>query len=277
MSINIKTLLVFVLIIFSGFLFTSKIYAQVVINEFVPDGSPEWIEFYNASASADYMKSYYIDDDTDFLSDSGSSQKKLLTSLNTFNPTFPYIETSSFLNNSGDWVVLFDQNGAILDKYQFNSDPGKDVSIGRYPDNNGNFSTLAYSTKADANSAPPTPVPTETPKPSPSPTPSPSPSPTPSPTPTKTPTPSPTKTTTPTPTKEPDSMESPEEEMSSSSGNVLGIYDQSPVSTTSQSVDSGKKSAIIAFILIVVGIIFIGVSVVLEIRSIKSSRVKNDI
>jgi hypothetical protein len=272
MNKTIKILLSFALIVFYDFLFAQKVFAQVVINEFVPDASTEWIEFYNASTSADYIKSYYIDDDTDFLSDSGSSPKKLLTSLNTFNPTFPYIETSSFLNNSGDWVVLFDQNGTVLDKYQFNSDPGKDISIGRYPDNSGGFLTLAYSTKADANSAPPTPVPTDSPQPTPTPTITSAPTPTPSPSPTKTPTPTPTKSPTPSPTpiKEIDPTESPEEEISSSSGIVLGT-------TTSLPIKSSNKSSVIAFILIIVGIIFIGVSVFLGIRSVKSSQSKNDI
>ena len=117
-----------------SFLFLNKVEAQVVINEFVPDSTQEWIEFYNSSASADYIKTYYVDDDTDFLSDSGSSSKKLLTNLNTGNPAFPTVDTSSFLNNSGDWVVLFDQNGSLIDQYQFTSGPGRDISIGRYPD-----------------------------------------------------------------------------------------------------------------------------------------------
>jgi hypothetical protein len=273
MNRSIKGILILMLVALFGFLSVSKVLAQVVINEFVPDGSPEWIEFYNASPSADYIKSYYIDDDTDFLSDSDSSPKKLLTSLNIFNPTFPYIETSSFLNNSGDWVVLFDQSGTILDKYQFNSDPGKDVSIGKYPDNSGNLSVLAYSTKADANSMPPTPVPTETPQPTQTPTATP----TPTPTPTKTPSPSPTKTPTPTPTKTPDPTESPEEELSTSSGSILGIENISPSPMPSHSSDTKNKSTILAFILISTGAIFIGLSLYLGIRSVKSSRKQNDI
>jgi len=234
-----------------------------VINEFVPDSSQEWIEFYNASASADYIKAYYVDDDTDFLSDSGSSSKKLLTNLNTTNPTFPTIDTSSFLNNSGDWVVLFDQNGVLVDQYQFISDPGKDISIGRYPDLTGIFSILAYSTKADANSAPLTPVPTPTPSLTPTPTPVPTPTPTlsSSPTPTRIPTPTPTKTPTPVPTDSPE-------------GSVLGEEVDFPSPTAIESVlnsteKSNKKFPFLAAGLIFLGMGFIGFSIFSIIKSAK--------
>jgi len=108
-------------------LYPSNIYAQVSINEFLPDSSTEWIEFYNSSASADFLKTYYIDDDTDFNSDGGSSGKKLLSNLNISNITFPFIEISSFLNNSGDWVVLFDPLGNLIDSYHYQSNPGSNI------------------------------------------------------------------------------------------------------------------------------------------------------
>ncbi|KKR55942.1 MAG: hypothetical protein UT93_C0010G0015 [Candidatus Woesebacteria bacterium GW2011_GWF1_40_24] len=146
-------------------IFPQKVKAQVVINEFVANGTPEWVEFYNSSPSADYIKNYYLDDDQNFLDDTGSGTKKLLTSLNTLNPTFPYFETTSFFNNSGDWIILFDQNGMMLDQFQYTSDPGRDFPIGRFPDSTGSFLMLSYSTKADGNSSPPTPVPTPTPTP----------------------------------------------------------------------------------------------------------------
>lgn len=142
--------------------FPSNIFAQVVINEFLPDASPEWVEFYNSSDSAEYIKSYYLDDDTDFTSDAGSSSKKVLSELNISNVTFPYIEISSFLNNSGDFVVLFNSDGALIDQYQYSSNPGSGVSIGRYPDRTGSFDVLSSPTKGTANSAP---VPTSTPTP----------------------------------------------------------------------------------------------------------------
>ena len=45
--------------------------ARVVINEFVANGTPEWVEFHNAPASADFIKNYFLDDDVDFALDSG--------------------------------------------------------------------------------------------------------------------------------------------------------------------------------------------------------------
>ncbi len=269
----LKVVEILMLIIFFCFTFACEVFAQVVINEFVPDSTTEWIELYNASSSADYIKNYYLDDDTDFENDIGS-KKKLLTSLNTINPTFPYIETSSFLNNSGDWVVLFDQDGNILDQLQYTSNPGKDISIGRYPDNSGNFSILAYSTKADGNAAPPTATPTETPQPTQTPTVTPTSTPTP--TPTKTLSPTPAKTPTPTPTKKPDPTEGPNEE-SSLSGSVLGAGNTFSSPVVFQSQDIKNKPAIIALSLIGSGVIFIGASLCLGIRSMKNSRGQNDI
>jgi hypothetical protein len=145
---------IFVLILFLGFIIPERIFAQIVINEFVPNGSPEWVEFYNSSESAEYIKEYYIDDDLSFADDTGSASKKILSSLNTSNPTYPYFEISSSLfNNSGDFVVIFDQSGSIIDQYQYTLDPGKDISIGRYPDNNGGFGVLPFLTKGDGNPA----------------------------------------------------------------------------------------------------------------------------
>jgi hypothetical protein len=240
-----------------------------VINEFVPDSTQEWIEFYNASVSADYLKTYYVDDDTDFLSDVGSSTKKLLTNLNTANPTFPTIDTTSFLNNSGDWVVLFDQNGVLIDKYQFTSDPGRDVSIGRYPDFTGGFSVLAYSTKADANSAPPTPVPTPTPTLAP----------TPAPTPTETPTPVPTPTKTPSPTKTPISVPTENvlgEETFNISSESAVIASESGLTTqaslqSSPSAKSKSKFPFLAAGITTLGIGFIAFSVFSIIKNLKKS------
>ena len=238
-----------------------------MINEFVPDSTQEWIEFFNSSASADYIKAYYIDDDTDFLSDSGSSSKKLLTNLNTGNPAFPTVDTSSFLNNSGDWVVLFDQDGVLIDQYQFASGPGRDIPIGRYPDLTGAFSVLAYSTKADANSAPPTPVPTPAPIPTSVPTSAPAPTktPTPTPTPTRTPVPSlsPTKSPSPTPTGIPDE-------------NILGeetIYPSSTAEIFEQTENEKQKGRfpLLAVIFVIIGTGLIGFSVFSIIKGSKKS------
>lgn len=140
--------------------------AQVKVNEFVVDPNPEWVELSNASPSAEYIRSFYIDDDLDFNSDSGSSDKRLLTDLNIDNPSYPHVALNSFLNNSGDYVVLFDSLGNIVDSYQYTSEIGFGVSMGRSPDGNGNFFILTSPTKGAANSAiqnTPTPFPTASP------------------------------------------------------------------------------------------------------------------
>ena len=159
--------------------------SSVEINEFLAHpttGNKEWVEIYNP-ISADLTK-YWIDDDLDFVSDSGSSAKKSLATIKSGkDATHSYIELSSMLNNSGDYVVLFDATGNIVDQYQYTDDPGEDVVIGRSPDGSGQFFALQDQTLGDVNSIP---VPTVTP--------------------TSAPTSIPTKTPTPTtapPTKEP--------------------------------------------------------------------------
>lgn len=180
-----KKLIFLVTSLFLFFLNSSVVNAQV-INEFVGNSDPEWVEFYNASASAEYLKSYWLDDDNNFEEDSGNSGKKLLSSLNTDNSSYPYFEVSNFLNNTdGDDVVLFDPNGNQVDFYHYSSDLGDGVAIGRSPDNTGSFVVLESSTKGSGNSGP-KPDPTSTPGPTD--------------TPTKTPTPVPTSKLTATPT-----------------------------------------------------------------------------
>lgn len=162
------------------------------INEFSAhpsSGNKEWVEFYNPG-NVD-LATYYLDDDTDFNSDSGTSAKKSLAGYNNTSPEYPFLEFSSYFNNSGDWVVLFDQNGAIIDQFQYTQDPGTDVTIGRSPNDFGNFYNLDSSSKGASNGSPqasPTPednystpptsiIPPKSPSPSPSPSASPSPSP----------------------------------------------------------------------------------------------------
>lgn len=191
--------------------------SALVINEFVVNGNPEWIEFYNEQESAEYIKQYYIDDDLLFTeSDETGSGKRVLTNLNTNDIHYPFFDlTSAIFNNGGDYVVLFDGSGTIVDQYQYTSDPGLEVSIGRNPDKSGSFGALEASTKGAANPgvmSTATPVPTVEPTNEPTPTNEPEPTP-PSPTqepvatPTETPvptlTPMPTGVVTPTPTDVP--------------------------------------------------------------------------
>lgn len=133
------------------------------INEFLAHpstGNKEWVEFYNPD-NVD-LSTYFFDDDTDFASDSGSRIKKSLSSLTSPTGLYPFLEFDDFLNNSGDYLVLFNSSGSIIDQYQYTDDPTTDKSIGRAPDGSGNFYELQTASKGNANSSP-------APSPSPSP------------------------------------------------------------------------------------------------------------
>lgn len=158
---------IFILVFFLPFkTFASR---SPTINEFLAhpsSGNKEWVEFYNPE-SIDFSD-YFLDDDLDFNDDTGNSSKKSLTMINNSNPLYPYFELNSFFNNSGDYVVLFSPDGKIIDQYQYTEDPGADISIGRFPDGNGEFALLSLETKGNPNSSPPTP--TSLPKPTSAPT-----------------------------------------------------------------------------------------------------------
>ena len=164
---NIKCL-IFISFLFLSF--PSPVFAvtNVVINEFMAhpsSGNSEWVELYNPDHVD--LSGYWIDDDSNFTSDSGSSTKKSLGNINTHNASYPYIDLSTFFNNSGDYVVLFASDGTIVDQYQYTKDPGMDVAMGRSPDGNGTIMVLASATKGSPNSqSEPTTTPTFTPSPS---------------------------------------------------------------------------------------------------------------
>lgn len=229
--------------------------AQVVINEFSPFTATEWVEFYNASNSAEYIKNYYIDDDTSFESDDGNKSKKLLVDLIINTNTYPIFETKSFFNNDKkESVVLFNNNGEIIDQFQYWLVSGE-KTFGRSPDQTGSFYLLTSATKEYANTAP---------------VPSPSSSPTLTPSPTTKPSPVPTPVATLQPSSSAKSSpklsvlpkrESPEPTQ------VLGIMNigasASPSlksSTTSQSDSHTNSSPILGVILVVIGLVFSGVS-----------------
>ncbi len=148
-----------------------------VINEFLPHpstGNKEWVEIYVPEGMD--ITNYWIDDDTDFTSDSGNSSKKQMTTFiqGSDSKHVVYELSSSMFNNDGDTVALFAPDGALVDHYTYTSDPGVDISIGRTPDGTGDFQVLASATQGSPNS-PPLPTATATPAPTDKPTYSPSP------------------------------------------------------------------------------------------------------
>ncbi len=168
---------------------------QPVINEVLvhpSSGKKEWVELYVPDGAS--VNDYWIDDDADFINDSGSSVKKQITSVTQGSDSNHVVFelSSSMFNNDGDTVALFSPDGTLLDQYTYTKDPGVDVSIGRTPDETGNFQILSSVTEGSPNSSP---QPTNTPTPSPTEKPAPTPKPTVTPKPTATPTPIKTKST----------------------------------------------------------------------------------
>lgn len=151
---------------------------QVVINEFLPhpsSGNKEWVEIYVPEGID--ISNYWIDDDTDFTNDTGSSSKKQITSIiqGADNKHLVFALPSSMFNNSGDTIALFTPEGSLVDSYTYTDDPGSDISIGRTPDGMGDFHVLAYATRGSVNTIPmpsdtPTPQPTDKPPKEPKPT-----------------------------------------------------------------------------------------------------------
>lgn len=140
---------------------------EIRINEFLvhPGGeNKEWVELYIPEGKN--CAGFWIDDDSDFESDLGNGKKFQIMDCNQPGET-PYLiveNSSAFFNNEKDSVVLFDSNGMAVDQYEYDADPGIDVSLGRNPDTDGNFTVLVSRTKGSPNSMP---VPTQTPVPTP--------------------------------------------------------------------------------------------------------------
>lgn len=177
----------FFFIIFLALLFPQNVFAadSPLINEAIvhpSSGNEEWVEIYNPAQED--LSNYWIDDDINFNDDAGSSNKKQLVGVGAA-VYIVFTLSSAIFNNSGDHIVLFNQVGEVIDQYEYDSDPGVDISLGRSPNGEGQFNILAAATKGGENSAP-LPAPTLTPTPSPSPLPTVKP--TKEPTPTKAPT-----------------------------------------------------------------------------------------
>jgi hypothetical protein len=166
-------LIIVVSLLFLLVVFPLKAFAAspVIINEVLVHpsaGGKEWVEFY-VTDSTD-IKSYWLDDDADFASDSGGSAKKSLETVLLGNDNQHYfIEFSgSMFNNTEDMVVLYNKDGVIVDQIKYNDGPGYDVTFGRTPDGTGGLYILGNPTRGSPNSGPrptvtPTPEPTAKP------------------------------------------------------------------------------------------------------------------
>lgn len=136
------------LITIPALIFPRTVLAQVVINEFLPKASQEWVEFYNKGSVVEDLSNYFFDDDTDFTYDSGSSQKFQLAGLLTPQTTC-YITLNSYLNDSGDFPSLFFLDTTLVDSYSY-KDTTQDRSYSRIPDG-GDWQTNSEPTKSSIN------------------------------------------------------------------------------------------------------------------------------
>ncbi len=268
----ISTTILFVLLAFiSSFVFNSEVSAQVVINEFVPDASQEWVEFYNSGGSPVDLSDYYFDDDNTLIVDGqiqigtpdpGSDPIKLLGILPAISTCF--LNLTTYLNNDGDTPSLFLSNGTLVDSYSYTSSQ-PDKSFARVPDG-GSWLADQIPTKSatSCSSLAPTPSPTATATVTATATA------TAAPTATPTPTPTPTKTPTPKATVKPKveaaSTEGPQ------ASNVSDLRSQLAIPTPTGLV-AGEEKKIFPFfpaLLIVLGLGFMGTAGYLLYKKIKS-------
>lgn len=104
-------------------------YDHVVINEIYPNantGEKEWVELYNPTDEDIDISGYIIKDD---------GPNSVILEQGTIIPAkgFYVIEFNNVFNNTGDSVILFDQNETELDKYTYTrTEKGK--SYYRMPD-----------------------------------------------------------------------------------------------------------------------------------------------
>ena len=246
-----------------------------MINEFLPNpssGNSEWVEFYNSGPLSIDLSDYYFDDDTSFLSDSGSSPKVALSGLLP-SLTTCYLNLSTVLNNNGDIPTLFKTDGSIVDTYQY-TQTTVDKSYSRIPDG-GDWQTIQTPTKSSTLCADLAPTPTSTPIP-PTVTPTPQPTSTPEPTVAPTLTPAPTQipvthtpTPNPTPTATPTS-ETIENNVPGESATAAEKPTPSPASSKPANAQTKEPISLLPFVFIVSGTVLIaGSAVPFVIRKMK--------
>jgi glycosidase len=108
-------------------------YDDIVINEFLPApsrGNSEWVELYNKGASTVDLSGCRVDD----IVSGGTSPYGIPSGTTIEGHGYLLFERSFGLNNAGDMVNLIDPQGAVIDSYEYTSNPGTDKSVGRSPD-----------------------------------------------------------------------------------------------------------------------------------------------
>lgn len=276
---NKHKLLAFAFVLILFFYSTDSVFAQVIINEFSSSSNPEWIEFYNFSATAIDLTGWSI-------SDASHAPKPL---VGTIEPSgyFVFESLEGWLNNSGSDTITLKNGVNEINSVVYGSGgivgiPAFDKSAGRVPDNSSEWQNNLAWTKGSPNPSP-TPTPTSTPTPTPTPSPTPSPTTastaTPTPTPTKTPTPTPTKSPTSKPTSTPrgtTSGQATSEETAAPQSIVLGLEDKTVGDEASESAEDKKSFSFLPFLFIAAGLGCIGVALFLVLKKGKGYNEKSE-
>jgi hypothetical protein len=235
------------------FLYPNRVLAvDIVINEFMPNADQEWVEFYNRGEETLNLSQFYFDDDMDFNSDSGSSDKVQPHGYLEQGQEC-YLNLSTYLNNDEDNPTLFNSAGVILDTYHYtNTVPNR--TYARVPNGEGWLSDQAPTMGALCSDLGPFETPTSEPTTN---------TPIPTTTSTSAPTSTPVKTATAAPkgTGTPNSSSTPNEtEISDSTGEILGIRDE--INKTPQSTSSAETTKsgfpFLALFFILSGVLLIG-------------------
>ena len=243
------------------FVFTPKVSAQAVINEFsvLPTDKYDWVELYSPTTID--ISGWKLADETGVF--------EIIPGGTSLGPGIYYTVTKyQRLDNDKDTIYLYDQsdNQKNVIKYGYVGEvclPSADGSIARIPDGGNTYDRLLTNTKSLTNGisfTDPCPTPTPEPTSTPTPTSNPTNTPTPTATPIKTPstslrTNSPTPTSTKSPTPKPSNSPLP---TSNSEELVLGIQNSTSTPEASpEEVTSEKKFPIFPVILIVTGFLCI--------------------
>ena len=141
-GIELKKLIIFLFVLIN-LAFVSIATSEVLINEFLAQGSAkDWVEIYYTGSSSANLTSFAINDST-------SQMAALNLILNSTN-RFAYFNVSTRLDNSGDSIKLINSSGGIVDIYTY-THSAPNISEGRYPDGSSVWGTFKTLTPREAN------------------------------------------------------------------------------------------------------------------------------
>jgi hypothetical protein len=141
-----QKIFIFLIILFLFLFFSSKIFAELRLNEIYPApplGEDEWVELYNDEDRVIDVSKYQI------LDLAGNKIKISTTSALPFS--FILATSSSVLNNNGDTVYLKNNLGEILEIATYSGTFDANKSYARCPDGGGNWYVLNLITKNSSN------------------------------------------------------------------------------------------------------------------------------